>query len=65
MLAGSKVTRKYDSPPSDQIDINKLFLIFFFYWGGGGGGLSVWYIVRQSIGFASRVGSTIHLHLGQ
>ena len=64
MLAGSKVTRKYDSPPSDQIDINKLFLIFFFYWGGGGG-LSVWYIVRQSIGFASRVGSTIHLHLGQ
>ena len=64
MLAGSKVTRKYDSPPSDQIDMNKLFL-FFFYWGGGGGGLSVWYIVRQSIGFASHVGSTIHLHLGQ
>ena len=63
MLAGSKVTSNYDSPPSDQIDINKLFLIFF-YWGGGGGGLSVWYIVRQSIGFASRVGSTIHLHLG-
>ena len=65
MLAGSKVTRKYDSPPSDQIDMNKLFLIFFFLLGGGGGGLSVWYIVRQSIGFASRVGSTIHLHLGQ
>ena len=65
MLAGSKVTRKYDSPPSDQIDINKLFLIFFFLLGGRGGGLSVWYIVRQSIGFASRVGSTIHLHLGQ
>ena len=64
MLAGSKVTRKYDSPPSDQIDMNKLFLIFFLL-GGRGGGLSVWYIVRQSIGFASRVGSTIHLHLGQ
>ena len=65
MLAGSKVTSKYDSPPSDQIDINKLFLIFFFIGGEGGGGLSVWYIVRQSIGFALRVGSTIHLHLGQ
>ena len=38
MLAGSKVTRKYDSPPSDQIDINKLFLIFFFFIGGEGGG---------------------------
>ena len=63
MLAGSKVTSKYDSPPSDQIDICKLFKIFFLL--GGGGGLSVWYIVRQSIGFASRVGSTIHLHLGQ
>ena len=36
MLAGSKVTSKYDSPPSDQIDINKLFLIFFFIGGEGG-----------------------------
>ena len=45
--------------------MNKLFLIFFLLrGGGGGGGLSVWYIVRQSIGVASRVGSTIHLHLG-
>ena len=44
--------------------MNKLFLIFFLLRGGGGGGLSVWYIVRQSIGVGSRVGSTIHLHLG-
>ena len=36
MLAGSKVTSKYDSPPSDQIDINKLFFNFFLLGGRGG-----------------------------
>ena len=43
MLAGSKVTSNYDSPPSDQIDINKLFLIFFLLGGRGGGAFCVVY----------------------
>ena len=43
MLAGSKVTSKYDSPPSGQIDINKLFLIFFLLGGRGEGAFCVVY----------------------